>query len=62
MNYITYAEAASIHNVSIIAICKAVQDNRIPIWAKRGTIYLDADKLGQCQIRQLRDIIAEKLK
>lgn len=59
MNYITYSEAASIHNVSVLTICKAVQDNQIPIHAKRGRLYLDADELRKYKIIPLRDAINE---
>lgn len=55
MNYITYQEAASIHNVSVLTICKVVQDNQIPIRANRGCLYLDADELEKHKIIPLRE-------
>lgn len=62
MNYITYSEAASIHNVSVLTICKAVQDNQIQIRAKRGRLYLDADELHKYKIIPLREIVSEMKK
>lgn len=59
MNLITYSEAAAIHNVSILSICKVVQDNKIPIHAKKGTLYLDADKLAKYRVITLKEAISE---
>ena len=61
MNFITYKEAAAIHNVSILTICKAIQDYRIPTGVFKNRIYVDADCLSRYRLIPLKQIIEEAL-
>lgn len=62
MNFITYKEAAAIHNVSILTVCKAIQDYRIPIKARKNRIYVDAECLSRYRLVPIKQIIEEALR
>ena len=61
MNWITYQEAAAINNVSVLTICKAVQDHNIKIMARQGRLYLDKDQLDMCTFAPLREVVKTNL-
>ena len=43
--YITYEEAAGMCNVSVLTICKSVQDHQIKTIARHGKIYVDKETI-----------------
>lgn len=61
MELITYQEAAAINQVSVLTICKLVQDNHIKIMTRHGVLYLDKEQLDKCTITPLRNIILGNL-
>lgn len=60
-NYITYEEAASMYGVSVLTICKTVQDNPVKLKSRFGRIYLNAEHLRLCKIKPLKDVIRDNL-
>lgn len=59
--YISYQEAAAINQVSVLTICKLVQDNHIKIKTRHGVLCLDKKQLDKCTITPLRTTIQENL-
>ena len=60
-NYITYNEAASLYGVSMLTICKTVQDNPVKLKASGGRLYLNADHLSLCKIKPLKEVVRDNL-
>lgn len=61
MELITYQEAAAINQVSVLTICKLVQDNHIKITTRHGVLYLNKEQLDKCTITPLKTTIQENL-
>lgn len=62
MPFITYREAAAQKGISVIAVCRYVQDLHIPLRVQFGNLYLEWDALKDVQTEPLRTTVKRNIK